>query len=837
MFPLPFNIKKEFAWITLLVVTLTLGIYVRCYPLYSHLWSDASEKASILVITKIKASIRQQLLAEQPQLPEIIINKIVEEKFKEILKNESSRVKTTIEEVTRHIREDSGTSEKHYLLASDSYYYLELTENILRTGTLGDTTKASKYFHPLMQAPFGHWEPLTGHPYIGAFVVKIVRLFKPDCDVMFAVSFTPFLLISFVLLAFIITCRIFECGLLATLTGAVYFLLAPIVVKRSTFGWFDNDAYNLFFPLCALSCMGLIFHSIPNHRRVLWGGACFIILFSLYSLFWQGWGFAFGLVLLSMGTIIAVQYIFFKDKSAKKNSVLLIFYTLFGSLLAISLMFGLSDFFVLFKEGFLELQKFSSKKMSLWPSLFLGVSELKKTTLSDFLELTGGVYFLIISAIGMFGTLWKMIKKPSQSNLKFIPLVIYFLGTMFITLNAQRFILLAMVGLGLFFTLGIQWLWDAYQEWKKKFSSKQTRVSLTALGYLAILTTIAVPSFQGKAIAKSQLNPIFNPVWEKALLKIKNETPPESIVNTWWSPGHFIKAIAQRRVTFDGATLSLSPQAYWISNVFLSSDEYEAAGILRMLNTSGNKAVDYLTSLGLKTSQATDIIHHILYYPKKKAEQELQRILSPEQSKALLALTHAKAPPTYLFVYNEIMEKNLALAFYGNWDFKKVEELNANPDAVRSIPSKNSPDYVDFLWSLTRNRGPFKVSETLNALTKMGSRIIFEQNVVVDLTTTSCVIQSPKFGTGVPTSIVYLDQNTVQEKLLSNPTLNYSVVVFKDGNQYYSQLMDRQLANSLLIKLYYFKGAGLKLFKPFTMERDLTGRTEISVFGVEWQNF
>jgi hypothetical protein len=36
----------------------------------------------------------------------------------------------------------------------------------------------------------------------------------------------------------------------------------------------------------------------------------------------------------------------------------------------------------------------------------------------------------------------------------------------------------------------------------------------------------------------------------------------------------------------------------------------------------------------------------------------------------------------------------------------------------------------------------------------------------------------------------------------------------------------------MIMKLYYFDGAGLKYFKPLILSHDLTGRTHIKVFQV-----
>ena len=62
--------------------------------------------------------------------------------------------------------------------------------------------------------------------------------------------------------------------------------------------------------------------------------------------------------------------------------------------------------------------------------------------------------------------------------------------------------------------------------------------------------------------------------------------------------------------------------------------------------------------------------------------------------------------------------------------------------------------------------------------------------------------------------------------------LNYSVVLYQEDGQYAARLMDRSLANSMIMKLYYFDGQGLQYFKPLILNHDLTGRTHIKVFKV-----
>jgi len=53
-----------------------------------------------------------------------------------------------------------------------------------------------------------------------------------------------------------------------------------------------------------------------------------------------------------------------------------------------------------------------------------------------------------------------------------------------------------------------------------------------------------------------------------------------------WDAGDWFKAVAKRRVLFDGQSQN-STRACWIGKVLLSSNEEEAVHILRMLNNDG----------------------------------------------------------------------------------------------------------------------------------------------------------------------------------------------------------------------------------------------------------
>lgn len=359
-------------------------------------------------------------------------------------------------------------------------------------------------------------------------------------------------------------------------------------------------------------------------------------------------------------------------------------------------------------------------------------------------------------------------------------------------------------------------------------------------GVLTVLSACIIVFFLAVAVKDAHnalivWRPIFNETWDKALSEIKESTPKESIINSWWPPGHFITAIAQRRVTFDGATIN-NPQAYWLANVFLSPDEVYSAGILRMLNNSANQAAEYLQSCGVKLSLAVEKLKEICRLNRPSAQAALKNLLNFKQTSGLLALTHQDPPPSYVLVYNDFIEKSLELSFVGKWNFKAVEEIQKSKKRLAELPARNSGEYIRFLWDLAG--GPYLSSEILPQIGKQSNMVFLANNVTVNLADMTCRMASKKFGHGIPSSIIYLnDKDEVVEKKLDNATLGVSLLFYKDGSLYNGILADRRLAKSLLFRLYFFDGKGLKYFKPFIKEKDPAGRTTVLVFQVDWNQF
>lgn len=832
--PNGYPLRKLITWLLIGLAICMIGIQVRLYPLYHNVASDAYEQATLLVINHLRSKIAAQINAQYPELPPAKKTLLLSAKVNEIIRKDNAKLRKAFDELGYELSQRSG-NQKRYLQESDSYYFLNLTENILKEGDVSPQVKGSRYFNNLMLAPLGFWEPQLWHPYVGAWVYRAVRTLAPDTDIMSGVAWTPIFLLPLVVAAFLLACHAMGCSPLSSFTAGVFFVLSQIYLKRSTYAWYDNDTYTVLFPLLGLAFFFLALKNTGEKRRLLLYSVLSALTAALYSRFWPGWGYLWALTVFSVVLIAGKAWLLKEQRLPRLWMLLGLLVAV--PVLAVTMMIGLPQFFETMTAAWGELQKFTAPRLKDWPDLFIVVGELKRASFKEIVEFNGGPlpFFGAIATLAWFG--FKSLLKRKAPSDEMITLAIFLASTLVLSLSAQRFAMLSVTPVALLFALGLDQIWQGRHALSGlfKLSAKPAGVLEKILGTL-IIVSVALPIIISHTTIRSLLNPIFNSTWDRALTRLRDYSPPDSIVNTWWSPGHFVKAVSRRRVTFDGASIR-GEQGFWMTKVYLAQNERDALGILRMLNTSSNRAAEYLQSLDLPLSTAVPLLLEVTRLKKTEAERALLRILPQQNVTQLLSLTHGSAtvpPPSYVLIYHEIVEGNVLLGYVGKWDFAKIERLNRDPEALSKVPGKSSPGFVDFLWSLVG--GPFKQSQSIGAMASDGPKIIFENGIVVNTADMTATIDSPKFGRGIPQSVVYLDddQKAVVEKKLSGANLGYSLVFYKDEGIPKVVLMDRVLANSLVVKMYYFEGKGLKYFHPFALERDLTGRTRVYLYEVSW---
>ncbi len=821
------------------LVVFLIGLHVRLYPLRNYAPEAYSERASLYIVSKLKEKIDGQITQKYPAISETERSFLSKKMFDEIFHRERENIRTSIQVLTKEFEKNLPEGRKYpYLLASDAYYYLYLTKQIIEKGSISPEIKGSKYFHPLMFAPKGFWEPITLHPYTGYIVYQWMKLFNPSVDLMYAVSFASIMMTAFILFFFLILCRILNFSWISTFIGSIFFILMPIFVKRSTFAWYDNDTHNVLFPILIFIFLFLGLKHVVSKKLNISFAILTSIFLLFYALFWQGWVFVFCMIFLCAAFILAYQFFYLKDRVLSFASLKFFLSILLITITITVAAFGPKDFLELFADGTKALSNFITPQLSIWPDLYLSVGELHKATYEQLISLTGGIIVFVVLIVGIVLSTISLIRKKSVNAPLLFILILFSVITMKLTLGAQRFALLCVVPVALMFIHTLDQIILIFHSLRQRIAPNQNPQAIQWINLAAailLMSIIIVPIKTINAGIASLLNPIYNDTWNKTFEKIKAETPPESIVNTWWPPGHFIKAMADRRVTFDGATINV-PQAYWILNVFSSTKEKEALGMLRMLNNSGNDAIEYLQSLGLKVSSGVALLKQIDQMDEMRARMVLQQTLeNPDAVNHLLELTHKTPPPSYTLIYNEFAENSLEMGLFGNWNFQKIEEINASPDLQKNTPARGSKDYINFLWDLAG--GPTRHSPKLIQINQIDNIGIFDENLRINYKSMEATVDSKKYGQGTPLSLFYLFNDTVVEKMQPQANLPYSVVLFPNESGQAAILMDRKIAQSLIVRLFYFEGKGLKYFEKFSNIADATHRTHILVFKIKWDEF
>lgn len=818
------------------LVTGSIAVFLRLHPLFHHTSNDSNEKASMLIINNLRKTIKETVEDKYPQMPANKKYEFIQKKFDELLHDNRKDIRKSIFELSRKLDAENQKENLYpYLLASDSFYYYGQTEDIIQNGNISDEIKGSKYLNKRMLAPLGHWEPLNLHPFVGVFTHKLLSSLKPDMSLMSSVSFTPLLLVILTLIPFYIISHHFKIGPWPSLVGSIYLICAPIFLKRSMFGWYDNDPYNLFFGFLILTFLFKGLRHLHARTKMIIYAVLTALAIPLYALFWQGWVFLESVLFISGCGIIFFNHFIIKNKNDSKKLALFFATALSLSFLGISLIFGIKEFFILFQEGWVALMGFTKNDISLWPDLYIAVGELRKADFFYIMEKTGGPVFITFVLLGIISSIKDLFKKSFSDDQKFclITLGVFIIFATVMGLGARRFVLLFLVPASLFSLIGF---YKMYQYIKNLLVTlaKKNIYRLTAfaiIGFIAIFSLIVFPLKNAYTTTPSLLNQLYNDTWNNALVEINNDTPVDSIINSWWPPGHFITSIAKRRVTFDGATIN-KPQAYWMANVFLSQNEGTALGLLRMLNNSANGATDYLLDQGFKLSETVDILKNIAPLSREKAANLLADKITPQQTEHLLTMTHNEPPPSYLLIYNDLVDKNIQLPFVGYWNIKRMEEFNEDAKLKGLVPKPGTKPYIEFLWTIAGGRPRY--SGLLKVVEAAPEVLTFYNNIEVNMITKDCLINSEKYGRGKPLSLFYIEGHKLVEKKFPNANLRYSVYLIEKKGRYHVALLDTKLAHSLLMQLFFYNGTGMKHFHHFFHDINFTGRTEIKIFEIDW---
>ncbi|MBI4813988.1 MAG: glycosyltransferase family 39 protein, partial [Methanobacterium sp.] len=184
---------------------------------------------------------------------------------------------------------------------------------------------------------------------------------------------------------------------------------------------------------------------------------------------------------------------------------------------------------------------------------------------------------------------------------------------------------------------------------------KKPEVRAPIVMSLVVLAVIA-PSVSGaNTIANSVVPGTDDGMWD-SMSWVKNNTPNNTVVMSWWDFGHLFTAAADRPVTFDGGSQN-TPRAYWIGKAMLTTNETLSAGIFRMLAFSGDQAYLTLDNYTNDSGKTAEILTATLGLSKDSAQNVMvtKYKLTAQEAQTILNYTHPAKETPFVFVASSDM--------------------------------------------------------------------------------------------------------------------------------------------------------------------------------------
>ena len=212
----------------------------------------------------------------------------------------------------------------------------------------------------------------------------------------------------------------------------------------------------------------------------------------------------------------------------------------------------------------------------------------------------------------------------------------------------------------------------------------------------------------------------------------------------------------------------------------------------------------------------------------------------------VLEKTHCNPPENYFITSEDMVNKAGVWGHFGSWDFKKAAVwniINSNDrekaiikikDALK-ISEKEAEKYYFDAMSLGSEVNantwiaPWPGYGGSTYCSNIDNNTIDCSGAKIDLTTKDIE------GERKPYSIIYLENDSVVEKIYENGIAEQSIILRydEDNNRYVVTIASPVMATSLFTKLFMFDGIGLNHFKEFTRETQPSGG-QIIVWKVEW---
>ena len=412
-------------------------------------------------------------------------------------------------------------------------------------------------------------------------------------------------------------------GTTAGLIASIFFAVSPIIIIRGTMGWFKSEPLGLFYGLLAVYLLlsaiksdkgkvsiakiigagiflafglaswggiqffilpiGVFFLALPFLRKdskfIVWSSIIFASVFLLVTISFERTGVAFissinGLFLIGCTAFLVICVIIKKiSKKQLRNSF---------ALLGISIAAGIA----VLSSNMVSLPAFRHLNAA---NPFMITDNVLVDSVSEHATTTIDISFYFFSVLMIFAGIgaWFLFQKKVNNSLNIkhemagFALIIGFLGIYF----SSAFVRLEIFGsisIIILSSIGVSILISKILHGGHKSTSIVTKISFLAIIVALLVVPMAYPErinwanqSGGAPITIVNSGTHFNIStndWADSMKWLKENTPEDAVIASWWDYGYWISTLAERKTLADNSTL-LDWQIRKIATVFMSSPD------------------------------------------------------------------------------------------------------------------------------------------------------------------------------------------------------------------------------------------------------------------------
>ena len=833
------NLKRYLIFAVPLLAVLGVNIYVRIFPIN---FPQLKTQARDMVKQGVTQRAAEEVYSRFPQYDPLAKDKLIKSRIAEYYKQNAQEFKRQAGDLYRSLKDRFQDKDgQPYLMELDCWHWSRYVENAYYKGHPGDVEIAGRQLDTFMLAPQGmylHWDNFLY--YFAAFLYRILSFFK-YVPIFTFTFYLPLLITSiFITVLYLFAYR--HGGHIAGIISSILVGLSANFIPRSCVGWFDKDVLNLLFPVLILWTYPQSYTCDRFKTRIFW--ICLSAFWTgLFCFSWVSWWFVVGVVLgyeaLSIAALGLLRWYYHSENLAeiKKHLITLALYLGFNIIWTL-VFCGFEPFIYLYRELMNTILLSDPLAASIWPNVFSTVGELKRTSLSEIIEGMGGKFVFFPALASMFIILTRNLfyrRDDSFKHESIIMLSLWFLGMLFASIRGVRFLVFLSVPLSV--SLG----WAVNDEYE--YFKKEKRPWEGLIIALVIISILGGAYFSRANKVARSIYPLMNDMWYKVLTLIKDTTPKEAVVNSWWDFGDWFKVVGRRRVIFDGQSQN-APQAHWMARAILSNNEEESIAILRMLNNGANRAFEVTDEYVKNPLQSVLLLENVMALEPGKAKEALSEYLPASAATKVAALLFGPPPSGFFVVDPSLVGKITAISYLGNWNFAKVY-------IVKNFDKMEKDQIIENLVKLGKNAGEmerlyqeaFLISgrdrdnwisqpvqffgECVRGQQKDGE-VFFENGFIYNIKERTAYANNGQ----IPRSLFIFQEDRMLEVVYPNANVIFSILVYQDKDGFKALLLDRSLANSLFVRLYFLRGQGLKHFKTHIDAQE--GSEYVGVYKIEW---